>query len=222
MKRHGKTRGELTIKPTNYNRKGRNFCQVSSAKPPTWFDSHFNCWGLLWHFLHLIIFLLLLHWSNKWGIFSVTRVVHSVFLSCPGLRAGAGLHLGLCGIFVKMHSEETEILKNCLVISTTTQLRAEPEGNNTQWESKTHLKILKGKAERGKEKKNLYFSSEIKQSCSLTWVGCSAQVPARQLCLELAKTQALCCPTFTPMCKIFQGAVEWELSCALLTAPPND
>lgn len=77
------------------------------------------------------------------------------------------------------------------------------------------FKDFEGKT-RKRQGKNLYFSSEIKQSCSLTWDGCSAQVPARQLCSELVKTQDLCCPTLTPMCE--SSGMRAELS----TAPPND
>lgn len=148
MKRHGKTRGELTINPTNYSRNKRKLLPGEHCQTTHMILQPLE---LLRSYLHLMIFLLLLHRSNKWGLFSVTGVVHSVFLYCPGLRARAELHHDLSGIFVKIHSEETQILKNCYVTPTTTQLRAENEGNNAQWESKIHLKILKGKPERGRE-----------------------------------------------------------------------
>lgn len=68
--RHGKREENGPWTPPTTVGTGGNLCQVSSAKPPTRFYSHLNFWGLSWYDLHLMIFLLLLHWSNKWGAFS--------------------------------------------------------------------------------------------------------------------------------------------------------
>lgn len=75
--------------------------------------------------------------------------------SCIAL--GSELHHDFCGIFIKIHSEETQILKNCYMTPSTRQLRAEPEGNHTQGESKIHLKILKAKLQRGRERTDIFL-----------------------------------------------------------------
>lgn len=151
MKRHERNWPET---PPTTAGTGGNFCQASSAKPPTGFHSPLNFWRLSWYYLSD-------DFSspppNKWGYFqgfSVTGIVHVIVLYSPGLRAGAELH---CGIFVKINPEENQTLTNCHVTPTTTQLRGEPEGNNIQWQSKIHLKILKGKPERGKGRISIFL-----------------------------------------------------------------
>lgn len=157
MKRHGKTRGEWTINSTNSSRNRRELLPGEQCQ-----TTH-----MIWQPLEFLGSFMALFTSDDFssppsllkpmrGIFrsSQWQELFTLF-SCIAL--GSELHHDFCGIFIKIHSEETQILKNCYMTPSTRQLRAEPEGNHTQGESKIHLKILKAKLQRGRERTDIFL-----------------------------------------------------------------